>query len=238
MSPARVQNSDPGLAAGARYHEAIAGNWSAGYARGGFHRRLRIFRDIIARRVAPGTRWLDLGCGSGVLSKELLERGATVTAVDGSPAMLRNAHEYLQHDAARVTWLQADVTQLDTAQLGSFDGVLCSSVIEYAEAPDALMAGISALLPKGAALIISLPPKWSSVRSLQKVLRRTAALVGSDLYSYLDVSRFEIDPAELATWLARFGFDLQVVTRFDPILPRVLIRWMRPALLICEAQKK
>src|SRR5207302_5626954 len=64
-----------GLPSGARFHEEIAAAWTAGYARGGFARRLHFFQPILARHVRPGDSWVDLGCGSGVLTKELLALG-------------------------------------------------------------------------------------------------------------------------------------------------------------------
>jgi SAM-dependent methyltransferase len=41
----------------------------------------------------PGTRVLELGCGTGRLTRQLLHRGACVTAVDNSPHMLAEVPE-------------------------------------------------------------------------------------------------------------------------------------------------
>jgi ubiquinone/menaquinone biosynthesis C-methylase UbiE len=43
---------------------------------------------VAAARVQPGDRVIDLGCGSGVVSLELAERGAHVLAVDADPVLL------------------------------------------------------------------------------------------------------------------------------------------------------
>ncbi|HEX7941835.1 MAG TPA: methyltransferase domain-containing protein, partial [Gemmatimonadaceae bacterium] len=44
----------------------------------------------ILERLAPqpGERILDLGCGDGLLTRQIEERGATVVAVDASPEMV------------------------------------------------------------------------------------------------------------------------------------------------------
>jgi ubiquinone/menaquinone biosynthesis C-methylase UbiE len=43
---------------------------------------------VAAARVQPGDRIIDLGCGSGVVSLELAERGAHVLAVDANPVLV------------------------------------------------------------------------------------------------------------------------------------------------------
>jgi SAM-dependent methyltransferase len=52
---------------------------------------LREAHDRIARLLTPGSRLLELGCGSGRDAAALLARGYDVTAVDASAAMLREA---------------------------------------------------------------------------------------------------------------------------------------------------
>ena len=43
---------------------------------------------VAAARVQPGDRVIDLGCGSGVVSLELADRGAHVLAVDANPDLV------------------------------------------------------------------------------------------------------------------------------------------------------
>ncbi|MGK5543915.1 class I SAM-dependent methyltransferase [Streptomyces sp. URMC 127] len=47
---------------------------------------------IIESAVPPRARILELGCGVGRVTRPLLERGFTVTAVDESPQMLAHVH--------------------------------------------------------------------------------------------------------------------------------------------------
>lgn len=231
--------SDSRLPTGAEFHERIASAWTAGYASGGFARRLACFRTILKRQVRPGQRWLDLGCGSGVLTRELMSLGAHVVAVDGSPEMLRQAQRFIgSEDEKKVTWIQSDVEALPRLSINAFDGVLCSSVIEYVEYPSALMREAFRVLRPDGSLVISLPPRWAAVRTAQKVVRKIRAVFGSNRHTYLSVSKFEIAPQQAARWLDGEGFLLDQVTAFDPVLPRALSRVLRPSLLVLEAHKK
>jgi 2-polyprenyl-6-hydroxyphenyl methylase/3-demethylubiquinone-9 3-methyltransferase len=227
------------LPVGAQFHEGIAAGWSAGYVSGGFKRRLLCFLPILGRNVEPGQSWLDLGCGSGVLTKELLNRGATVVAVDGSPGMLKQARADVgELQGAVLTWLQSDVQSLSGLSDRAFDGVLCSSVVEYVDRPHALLSEAARVLRPGGRLVISVPPRYSVVRVLQKGIRKVTQIFGRDKFSYLAVSKFEVAPGRVSQWLSDAGFVLDCVTYFDPLLPRALITLFRPALMIVEARKK
>ncbi len=227
-----------GLPRGACFHEEIAAGWTAGYARGGFARRLALIRLILTRHVRAGDSWVDLGCGSGVLCRELLALGASVVAVDGSPRMLSHAREQMGSEyAARVNWIHSDVQSIDALKNGAFDGVLCSSVVEYLDRPDALLKEVARILSPGGVLVISLPPTLSAVRAFQKGVRAFMSMFGKDRFTYLSVSRLEIPPRAIDRLLQEAGFLVIRSTGFDPVLPRALLRLVRPALLVVEARK-
>ena len=231
--------TDTDLPSGAKFHNSIAVGWAAGYARGGFAKRLLCFQSVLKRRVQPGQLWLDLGCGSGVLTQELMNLGAEVVAVDGSPEMLKQARANVGSvNGKQPTWIQGDVQSLPALQVGTFDGVLCSSVIEYVEQPEALLSETLRVLRPGGSLVISLPPRFAAVRAAQKAIRKFGGLIGLNKFSYLGVSRFELAPRRAAEWLNAAGFSLDRVTSFDPVLPDVLLSVFRPALLVFEARKK
>jgi SAM-dependent methyltransferase len=78
-----------------------------------------------------GKRVLDAGCGPGVYSQWLIERGAEVVALDASPKMVRFARQRLGSTA---DVRQADLVKpLPFLQDSSFDIVLCPLVMEYIE---------------------------------------------------------------------------------------------------------
>jgi ubiquinone/menaquinone biosynthesis C-methylase UbiE len=56
--------------------------------------------------IRPGMRVLELGCGTGGLTRKLIARGADVTSVDQSPLMLRRA----RRRAPSATFEQCEIT--------------------------------------------------------------------------------------------------------------------------------
>lgn len=78
---------------------------------------------LVDALVAPSSRILDAGCGSGRVGAELFRRGHDVVGVDADDVLLSAAAE----DHPGPTWLRADLTELDLAALGervAFDAVV------------------------------------------------------------------------------------------------------------------
>jgi SAM-dependent methyltransferase len=69
---------------------------------------VRLAADLDARRI------LDLGCGTGLLTRELAVDGRQVIGVDPSPAMLAVARR--QPGAERVQWVEGDSGALGTPE--------------------------------------------------------------------------------------------------------------------------
>jgi magnesium-protoporphyrin O-methyltransferase len=81
-----------------------------------------------------GARVLDAGCGAGQMTADLAARGADVTAVDISPALVAIARARLPEGLrGRVTFASGDM--LDPA-LGAFDHVVAMDSMIYYAAPD------------------------------------------------------------------------------------------------------
>ena len=133
-------------------------------------------------------------------------------------------------------WIQSDVQSVDALQDETFDGVLCSSVVEYLDGPDNLVKEIARVLRRGEVLIISLPPTLSAVRVNQKAIRRLMHVLGKEKFTYLSVSRLEIAPGAIGGMLEKAGLSFIRFTRFDPMLPAPLLRLLRHSLLIIEAR--
>ena len=90
----------------------------------------------------PGERILDLGCGDGALTAEIVARGAQVIGVDASAEQIA---------AARALGLDARVMDGEKLTVDSaFDGVLSNAALHWMKHPDAVIDGVwRALKPGG-----------------------------------------------------------------------------------------
>jgi demethylmenaquinone methyltransferase/2-methoxy-6-polyprenyl-1,4-benzoquinol methylase len=134
----------------------------------------RLFRRraLAPLAIGPGTRVLELGCGTGSMTAELLRAGAEVTAVDLSAPMLARA----RRRARGATFRMADILAFDGR--GAFDVALLAFVLHEMEAPvrrGALAAARRALAPGGRVAVVDFaPPASRLVRAALEAYLRIA----------------------------------------------------------------
>ncbi|OLL75670.1 methyltransferase [Pseudonocardia sp. Ae168_Ps1] len=106
-----------------------------------------------------GRRILDAGCGSGPLLTSLRDRGATVTGVDSSSAMLALARRRLGDDAAlQLIDLRDPLPFPDAA----FDDVIASLVLHYLEDWSGPLTELRRVLVPGGRLIVAVDHPFQS----------------------------------------------------------------------------
>ncbi|RPE40891.1 methyltransferase family protein [Streptomyces sp. Ag109_O5-1] len=112
------------------------------------------YHPLVLDAVPDGCRTaLDVGCGDGLLAAKLATRAESVTGVDRSAEMIRQAGK---RDAGNVTFLEGDY--LDDALLGegSYDFVSAVAVIHHAPFDDAIDRLVSLLAPGGRLVIVGM----------------------------------------------------------------------------------
>ena len=203
----RACTVDLETARGAAFHERLAVSWISNYRRGGFKRRLAFVRHLLAQVVRPGDRWLDAGCGAGLLTLEMSGLGAAGLAVDGSQQMIDAATREVGPLCSGFAFTRvASVDSIDVPE-STFDGVLCSSVIEYMNAVDEALREFHRVLRSGGTLVLSVPNRHSVVRSGQKWLRKIGLRCGLDLCPYLGASVHDFTDQELLQHMRSAGFS-------------------------------
>ncbi len=118
-------------------------------------------------------RVLDAGCGPGTIALLVAKKAREVVAVDASPAMLSAARENARVARyANLQFMQRDVGDPGLADLGAFDAIICSSVLEYVEDPEPVLEGFSRMLREDGVLILSMPNRRSIYRAMERLLFR------------------------------------------------------------------
>ena len=163
-------------------------------------------------------RVLDAGGGSGGFAVPLAELGHAVTVVDPSPdslaALVRRADE--TGTSARIRAVQGDAAGLpELVAPGSFDLVLCHSVLEVVDDPDEALRAIAKSLRTGGIASVLAANRIAAVLS-----RVTAGRLAEARHVFDDTAgstgagdplqrRFTLD--ELQVLLAAAGLAVQTV---------------------------
>ena len=108
---------------------------------------------------------LDAGCGSGNLTRRLLNHGYRVDAVDSPPGMLQRAAAKCPESDPRAQNLDHSIPCAE----GTYAGITCSNVLYSLPNPRKTLADFYRILKPGGRLVISNPDRQFS---MGKVLQR------------------------------------------------------------------
>jgi SAM-dependent methyltransferase len=172
---------------------------------------------------------LDLGCGDGSISFELLDRAESLTLVDRSEAMIRLAKAKAPdlHEAA-VEFVNGDVSELERPD--SYDVVLCIGVLGHVESYERVVATAARSASRGGACVIQIT---DAPHPLARILRGYSMLRNRlvDREAH-EPRRLSVD--DLVECAARFGLRRVRVQRYLPALPGsslLPLRWTETLLL-------
>lgn len=141
----------------------------------------RYFADVYRQWQQYGVgsdHCVEIGCGSGRITRPLLRRFNRVTAVDVSPAQLENARRLLGDDARRVTFTLVSQPALPVDG-ESCDGVFSCEVFQHFDSETPLAAYLrdaARVLKPNGTICFQVPVRGVSRRSFLSSRVRHAAL--------------------------------------------------------------
>ncbi|MDC0664249.1 bifunctional 2-polyprenyl-6-hydroxyphenol methylase/3-demethylubiquinol 3-O-methyltransferase UbiG [Marinobacter sp. SS21] len=112
---------------------------------------------IDERASLAGKKALDVGCGGGLVSEGMAQRGAHVTGIDMGEAPLSVAKLHGLESGIKVDYRQTTVEQLaaDPEHAGQYDVVTCLEMLEHVPDPASVISACARLLKPGGHLFVS-----------------------------------------------------------------------------------
>ncbi len=156
-----------------------------------------------------GKTVLDVGCGGGILSEGMAQRGATVTGIDMGEAPLNVARLHALESGVSIDYRQLPVEQLAAEQPASFDVVTCMEMLEHVPDPASVIKACFDLVKPGGMVF------FSTINRNPKAY--AFAIIGAEYLLRLlpagthDYSKF-IKPSELTRWCRAAGLDVTHMT--------------------------
>jgi ubiquinone/menaquinone biosynthesis C-methylase UbiE len=220
-----------------KFHDRLAAGWERHYAGRFFAAREALLRGCLEDTRIHSTEWLDAGCGTGTLARSLSNMGAIVQGVDASAEMIRMALA-LKNGDPRVSFRQLETIAQLPYERDAFDGILCSSVLEYVDDPQICLKEFARVLKDSGRLLVSIPPSGSLIRFGLRAAYRLTASFGTPWPEYLKFSKHEYSPKEFSRMLGNAGFLPIRVLPFGPIYSKAFKISILPSLLMFVAAKK
>ena len=163
-----------------------------------------------------GKTVLDVGCGGGILSESMAERGAKVTGIDLGEKALKVAQLHCLDSGVAVDYQLIAVEQLAEQQPASFDVVTCLEMLEHVPDPASVVAACAKLVKPGGHVF------FSTINRNPKSY--IFAVIGAEYVLNMlprgthDYAKF-IKPSELASFMRPTGLSLvgQIGMSYNPI---------------------
>jgi len=159
---------------------------------------------IDAHASLAGKKVLDVGCGGGLLSEGMADKGAAVTGIDLSDKALGVARLHLLESGRSVDYRKISAEELAVEQPGSYDVVTCMEMLEHVPNPASTIAACAALVKPGGHVF------FSTINRNPKAY--LFAVVGAEYVLKLlpkgthEYAKF-IKPSELSRWAKSVGLE-------------------------------
>lgn len=190
------------------------------------HRLALALSWVDASDLRAGARALELGCGAGLASVALAERGFEVLATDVVDVMMERARERVARSglADRVRIERADAHDLRQAG-GSFDLVMALGVFPWLHSPAQAAREMARVLRPGGVLIATIgnsarlpwlldPLYTPALSGLRSVMKGVLERMGRPWRSPLEPHTHPLGKAEWRALLSEAGFDVVRSTTF------------------------
>jgi len=149
-----------------------------------------------------GKKVIDVGCGGGILSESMAQRGATVSGIDMSEPSIEVARLHLYESKLEVDYQRTTAEAYAEQHPHSFDVVTCMELLEHVPDPASVIRACATLVKPGGHLF------FSTINRNPKAY--LFAIVGAEYLLKMlpkgthDFAKF-IRPSELGTWTREAG---------------------------------
>jgi 2-polyprenyl-6-hydroxyphenyl methylase / 3-demethylubiquinone-9 3-methyltransferase len=128
--------------------EALAHRW---WDRSGEMKALHDINPLRANYIdlhakIAGKTLLDVGCGAGILSEAMAQRGAEVTGIDMGMEPLNIAKLHLLESGLDIEYQQSTAEAYAARYPNGFDIVTCMEMLEHVPEPESVIIGLCTIM--------------------------------------------------------------------------------------------
>lgn len=166
-----------------------------------------------------GKRVLDVGCGGGILSESMVEKGAKVTGIDLGEKAIKVAQLHSLESEVEVDYRLVSAEDLAAQAASTYDVVTCLEMLEHVPNPASIVQACAQLVKPGGHIF------FSTINRNPKAY--VLAVLGAEYILNMlpkgthDYAKF-IKPSELASWArqANLALEGQAGMSYNPLTKR------------------
>ncbi|WP_438466025.1 bifunctional 2-polyprenyl-6-hydroxyphenol methylase/3-demethylubiquinol 3-O-methyltransferase UbiG [Marinomonas sp. PE14-40] len=171
---------------------------------------------IDERAPLAGKKVIDIGCGGGILSESMAQRGANVKGIDMGEAPLGVARLHKLESQLDIDYERITAEEIAEREAGQYDVVTCLEMLEHVPDPASIIRACYKLTKPGGQVF------FSTINRNPKAY--LFAVVGAEYILNMlpkgthDYAKF-IQPAELSNYARLAGLEVQDLTgmTYNPI---------------------
>ena len=181
----------------------------------------RLINEAIEGIPDGSTRVLELGAGTGNVTRALLQRGYHVTAVENNPLMLERMSAKRLEQTGRLSVIMDSVENIDPNEQGNFDAVVAVNLVYALEDPYGCFRKAAQALKRGGVFAFSTTHSETSLDALLAAIEielkgngtfgakeqhyRKVVAINRDI-EYTIARRYS--QAQYEAWLEQAGFEV------------------------------
>ena len=165
---------------------------------------------------------VDVGCGGGILTEAMAQRGAFVSGIDMGEGPLEVAKLHALESQLNINYEQSTAESYAQRHAEQFDVVSCLEMLEHVPDPSAIVQACGDLARPGASIY------FSTINRNPKAY--LLAVLGAEYIAKLlpkgthDYKKF-IKPSELSRWIRNTGLMVEDISgiQYNPLLKRFML---------------
>ena len=170
-----------------------------------------------------GLRVLDVGCGGGILSEAMTNKGALVTGLDASVENIKVAVAHASENNLSIDYVVSTAENYANDHDQQYDLITCMELLEHVPDPTSIIKACSNMVKPGGHVMLSTINRSPKAYAFSVIVAEyLLQLLPKGTHHYKNFIR----PSELVSWCKQYGLALNKLNGlyYNPLIKRCSLK--------------